>query len=110
MEYFYSKYTGEELEERLDRIEDIPELLAEMLTGKNYTTPEDALCIVKKYVPTIYENIPIDNNTIYWDDTNDGRVLKARVQSSTNGDSGNNSGTGTGQGCLWEKKVDSKGN
>ena len=82
MEYFYSKYTGEELEERLDRIEDIPELLAEMLTGKNYTTPEDALCIVKKYVPTIYENIPIDNNTIYWDDTNDGRVLKARVQSS----------------------------
>ncbi len=105
MEYFYSKYTGEELEERLDRIDDIPELLAEMLTGKNYTTPEDALCIVKKYVPTIYENIPIDNNTIYWANTNDGKVLKARIKSSDNtGDADGDNG-----GCLWEKKADTNG-
>ena len=109
MEYFYSKYTGEELEERLDRIDDIPELLAEMLTGKNYTTPEDALCIVKKYVPTIYENIPIDNNTIYWANTNDGKVLKARIKSSDNtGDGGDTGDTGDG-GCLWEKKTDTNG-
>lgn len=106
MEYFYSKYTGEELEERLDRIDDIPELLAEMLTGKNYTTPEDALCIVKKYVPTIYENIPIDNNTIYWANTNDGKVLKARIKSSDN--TGDDGDTDDG-GCLWEKKTDTNG-
>lgn len=102
MEYFYSKYTGEELEERLDRIDDIPELLAEMLTGKNYTTPEDTLCIVKKYVPTIYENIPIDNNTIYWANTNDGKVLKARIKLS-------DTDTDTEGECLWEKKVDNEG-
>lgn len=100
MEYFYSKYTGEELEERLDRIDDIPELLAEMLTGKNYTTPEDALCIVKKYVPTIYENIPIDNNTIYWANTNDGKVLKARIILSDTDAKGE---------CLWEKKTNIDG-
>ena len=100
MEYFYSKYTGEELEERLDRIDDIPELLAEMLTGKNYTTPEDALCIVKKYVPTIYENIPIDNNTIYWANTNDGKVLKARIILSDTDAEGE---------CLWEKKTNTDG-
>lgn len=102
MEYFYSKYTGEELEERLDRIDDIPELLAEMLTGKNYTTPEDALCIVKKYVPTIYENIPIDNNTIYWANTNDGKVLKARIISS-------DTDTDAEGECLWEKKTNTDG-
>lgn len=100
MEYFYSKYTGEELEERLDRIDDIPELLAEMLTGKNYTTPEDAMCIVKKYVPTIYENIPIDNNTIYWANTNDGKVLKARIILSDTDAEGE---------CLWEKKTNTDG-
>ena len=71
---FKSKYTGAEIEERLDRIEGIPNLISELLTSKDFVTKEDLTCILKNYAPADYKTIPIDNVTIYWDNN----ILKAR--------------------------------
>lgn len=82
---YYSKYTGAELEERIDKIEEIPQLIAQMITGKDFVTKEDLLCVLKDYAPATYSTIPIDNNTIYWENG----VLKAATSD------------GGGQ-CQWE--------
>ena len=81
---YYSKYTGAELEERLDKVEEIPQLIAQMITGKDFVTKEDLLCVLKDYAPADYRTIPIDNNTIYWENG----VLKAA--------------TSEGGQCQWE--------
>lgn len=81
---YYSKYKGAELEERLDKVEEIPQLIAQMITGKNFVTKEDLLCVLKDYAPADYRTIPIDNNTIYWENG----VLKAA--------------TSEGGQCQWE--------
>lgn len=82
---YYSKYTGAELEERLDKVEEIPQLIAQMITGKDFVTKEDLLCVLRDYAPATYATIPIDNNTIYWENG----VLKAATSD------------GGGQ-CQWE--------
>ena len=82
---YYSKYTGAELEERIDKIEEIPQLIAQMITGKDFVTKEDLLCVLRDYAPATYATIPIDNNTIYWENG----VLKAATSD------------GGGQ-CQWE--------
>lgn len=81
---YYSKYKGAELEERLDKVEEIPQLIAQMITGKDFVTKEDLLCVLKDYAPADYRTIPIDNNTIYWENG----VLKAA--------------TSEGGQCQWE--------
>lgn len=82
---YYSKYTGAELEEKLDKIEEIPQLIAQMITGKDFVTKEDLLCVLRDYAPATYATIPIDNNTIYWENG----VLKSA------------GGGGSGD-CQWE--------
>lgn len=83
---YYSKYTGAELEEKLDKVEEIPQLIAQMISGRDFVTKEDLLCVLRDYAPADYSTIPIDHNTIYWENG----VLKAI-------------GGGSGS-CQWELK------
>lgn len=64
---FYSKYTGKELEEKLDIVNGIPEYVTKVIEAKGIITVEELEEILKDYAPTDYSNLPIDNITIYWD-------------------------------------------
>lgn len=64
---FDSKYSGRELEEKLDSIDNIPSLVSQMIASKEYVTNSELQCILTNYAPADYHTIPIDGITIYWD-------------------------------------------
>lgn len=84
------KYTGKELEEKLDSIDSIPTIIANMLVGNDFVTNENLICILKDYAPADYHTIPIDGVTIYWDKG----LLKAAA---------------SGEKCLWELRQTENG-
>lgn len=84
------KYTGKELEEKLDSIDSIPTIIANMLVGNDFVTNENLICILKDYAPADYHTIPIDGVTIYWDKG----LLKAAA---------------SGEKCLWELRYTENG-
>ena len=91
---YYSKYTGKELEERLDRINDIPALIDKLFLNKEYLTELEVKCLIKEMIPLFYKDIPIDNKTIYWDNG----VLK----SVCTGEGNNEEEEEEDYQCLWE--------
>lgn len=93
---YYSKYSGKEVDERLDRVDSIPTKISQLLNDKDYITEIELKAILDKIPIVDFSKIPIDEDTIYWSENSDGKlVLKSK---------------GGGEDSNWSVKKDSNGN
>ena len=71
---YYSKYSGKEVDERLDRVDSIPTKISQLLNDKDYITGIELKAILDRIPIINFSDIPIDEDTIYWEEG----VLKSK--------------------------------